>query len=272
MTPGTEVEAILAQVREQCGLDFSCYKERTLARRVAKRMQTLGITDAGRYAAQLAGDPEEAHQLKRSVLIHVTSLFRDESAWTMLSQHALPELLAHAPRPLRVWCPGCATGDEPYSLSLVLADLLGSNDGAFKIYATDVADEALAGARDRSWSGAEVEQIPGALRERWVVRLGDRWMVHRDVRRHVIFGRHDLLGNAPIAHLHLISCRNTLMYFTAVAQLQVLARFRFALEPGGVLFLGKAETLPPGLEGFEALDLPARIFRRTGSGRRLSAA
>ena len=164
---------------------------------------------------------------------------------------------------MRVWSAGCASGEETYSIAMLLAEALG-RDGfrdRVKIYATDVDDHALGQARAASYSERQVQPVPPDLLERYFVRENDRFVFDKDLRRSVIFGRHDLIQDAPISRVNLLICRNTLMYFNTEAQNRILARFHFALCPDGVLFLGKAEMMFPA-QRFTPIDLRRRVFKK----------
>ena len=180
----------------------------------------------------------------------------------------LPELLAaKAPdEPIRVWCAGCATGQEAYTVAMVLAELLDADAflGRVKIYGTDVDEEALAIARLGIYSQKEVESVPEELRSKYFERADQRLAFRKDLRRAVIFGRNNLVSDAPISRLDLLVCRNTLMYFTAETQGRVLRHFHFALRDDGVLMLGRSEMMVSHRDVFSAVDLKRRIFRKTG--------
>jgi len=170
--------------------------------------------------------------------------------------------------PVRVWSAGCASGEEAYSIAMVLADALG--DGAFrdrvKIYATDVDDDALATARHGNYDARSLEALPATYVERFFDRTSGQLTFRADLRRSIIFGRHDLLQDAPISRLDLLVCRNTLMYFNAESQASVINKFGFALRDGGFLFLGKAETLLAQAPQFAPVDLRLRVFVKQGHG------
>ncbi|KQS66410.1 chemotaxis protein CheR [Modestobacter sp. Leaf380] len=256
-------EALLEWLREVRGFDFTGYKRPSLVRRVARRMTDVGIADFDVYRDHLEVHPEEFTALFNTVLINVTSFFRDRDAWEHLTTELLPPVLARN-RPVRGWSAGCATGQEAYSLAIALAEAMGPE--AFrrrvKIYATDVDEEALAVARTASYREAELAGLRPDQVERWFTRDGDRWTVSKDLRRAVIFGRNDLVQDAPISHIDVLMCRNALMYLNAETQARVVGRLHFALEPHGVLFLGKAEMLLSHSALFSPVDLGRRLFRR----------
>ncbi len=268
MTDGAnrDFDALLAHLQRTRGFDFNAYKPPSLRRRIAKRMQAVGIIGFATYIDYLEVHPDEFAALFDVILINVTAFFRDTAAWEYLRDEALPLLLAGRPasEPLRIWSAGCASGEEPYSLAIVLAEALGRD--AFrtrvKIYATDADEDALNQARAASYSAAQVEAVPADLRARYFTADGDQFVFDKDLRRSVIFGRHDLLQDAPISRVDILTCRNALMYFNTEAQSRILKRFHFALAPEGVLFLGKAEMLFAHTPLFTPLDLRSRIFRK----------
>ncbi|MFI5956675.1 CheR family methyltransferase [Cryptosporangium sp. NPDC051539] len=204
--------------------------------------------------------------LFNTVLINVTGFFRDQESWVQLRGEIIPQMIS-AKKPsetIRIWCAGCATGEEAYSIAMLLADILGPEEfrDRVKIYATDVDDEALAIARQATYGEKETRAVPADLLERYFERSGTRYVFAKDLRRGVIFGRNDLVQDAPISRVDFLTCRNTLMYLNAETQSRVLARFNFALNDIGVLFLGKAEMLLSHGQLFTPLDLKRRFFRK----------
>jgi two-component system CheB/CheR fusion protein len=259
-------EEVLVYLQQTRGFDFTGYKRSSLMRRVRKQMLSHEVDNFADYLDYLQVHPEEFEPLLNTILINVTSFFRDESAWQYLSQETLPELLRHASEAesFRVWSVGCASGPEAYTLAMILAEQLGI--GQFrqrvKIYATDVDELALAEARQASYSiQALVEGVPEPLRDRYFELTNGQYVFRADLRRAVIFGRHDLVQDAPISRLDLLVCRNTLMYFNSEAQTRILDRFHFALKDSGVLFLGKAEMLLTHGNLFTPINLQYRVFR-----------
>jgi two-component system CheB/CheR fusion protein len=266
--PDSAFESLLEHLKVSRGFDFTGYKRASLTRRVDRRMAQVGIDDYADYLDHLELHGDEFTALFNTILINVTGFFRDPEAWEFLRGEVLPALLeARNPaRPLRVWSAGCASGEEAYTLAMVLAETLGPAEfrERVKIYATDVDEDALTHARHGSYSEREVHGIPSELLDRYFDLVGGRYVFRKDLRRSVIFGRNDLVQDAPISRIDLLVCRNTLMYFTAEAQARILARFRFALAPTGVLFLGKAEMLFSHSALFTPVDLKRRVFHRTG--------
>ena len=263
--PDPHLEALLDYLRANRGLDFSGYKRSTLSRRIQKCMEAAGVGSIPEYIDHLEVHPEEFSQLFNRVLINVTSFFRDEAAWDKLARDVVPAIVASkdVDEPIRVWSAGCASGEEAYSLAMVWAQALGADQfrARVKIYASDLdGDLSLAKARAGIYSAKELESVPEELRSQYFERSGSRFSFRSDLRRSVIFGHHNLIQDAPISRLDLLVCRNTLMYFNAETQSRVLARFHFALNEQGYLFLGKAEMLLTHGSLFKPVDLKSRIF------------
>jgi two-component system CheB/CheR fusion protein len=261
-------EALLLHIKEQRGFDFTGYKRASLARRVRRRMEAIGVDRYDEYLDHLMVHPDEFTQLFNTILINVTGFFRDPDAWEHLQGELLPELLRRREgQPIRVWCAGCASGEEAYTLAMVLAELLGVEDfrDRVKIYATDVDEEALTQARQATYSEAELDAVPAKLREKYFEPTGNRFVFRKELRRSVIFGRNDLVQDAPISHVDVLSCRNTLMYFNAETQGHILNRMHFALRPDGLLFLGKAEMLLSHSSYFRPVELKRRFFKRVSA-------
>jgi two-component system, chemotaxis family, CheB/CheR fusion protein len=260
------LEDLLVFIRDARGFDFTGYKRSSLARRIRKRMQDAGVADYVDYRDRLESSAEEFGHLFNTILINVTSFFRDTEAWMFLQREIIPELLEYARdgREIRVWSAGCASGEEAYSLAIAFAEALGVEECAkrVKIYGTDVDEEALHDARTGLYSAKSLEALPIEMREKYFEQNGTQFAFRPDLRRRVMFGRHDITRDAPISRLDLLACRNTLMYFNVETQSQVIDRFHFALREGGYLFLGRAEMLLSDGERFELGTMRQRIFRR----------
>ena len=205
MTPGGDdaFEHILEYLRQSRGFDFTAYKRTSLVRRVNKRMQAIGMDQYDQYLDRLQVHPDEFNALFNTILINVTGFFRDADVWDHLRATVLPQLLKARPdnEPLRVWSAGTASGQEPYSIAILLADLLGKKayKERVKIYATDVDEDSLAEARRASYTEKQVADVPPDLLQKYFERTGDLFSFDRDLRRAVIFGRHDLIHDAPIS-------------------------------------------------------------------------
>jgi two-component system CheB/CheR fusion protein len=265
------LRALLAQVRDRNGIDFSQYKRPTILRRLQRRMAATGTLDLPDYLRYLERHPEEYSRLIASFLIHVTEFFRDPKLFAALGEKVLPELIAHVKtqgigNELRVWSAGCATGEEAYSLAMLLAEALGEELPQFKvsIFATDVDEEAVAFARRGVYPAAALADVPLALRSRYFTQLDGGYEVTPLLRSLVIFGQHDLGQRAPFPHIDLVLCRNVLIYFTPELQQRALQLFAFALRDGGYLVLGKAETAGPLEAYFAAAHEPLKLYRRHG--------
>ena len=265
MTDHTEQEfdALLEYLKRTRAFDFAAYKRPSLMRRVQKRMQAIEIATFGEYTDYLEVHPEEFAQLFNTILINVTSFFRDHEAWEFLRDSVIP-VVTDGDEAIRVWSAGCASGEEAYSVAMLLAEAVGRDQfrERVKIYATDVDEQALNQARAASYTDKQMAAIPPGFAEKYFAREGDQFVFDTDLRRSVIFGRHDLIQDAPISRVGILICRNALMYFNAEAQSRIIARFHFALAPNGVLFLGKAEMLLTHSNLFTPLDLRRRIFRK----------
>ncbi|MGZ4552397.1 MAG: CheR family methyltransferase [Mycobacteriaceae bacterium] len=259
------LDTLLEYLRRSRGFDFSSYKRSTLSRRVAKRMYEVGVDGYADYLDYLEVHSDEFGQLFNTILINVTAFFRDDRPWAFLRDEVVPRILKNNRADMiRVWSAGCSSGEEAYSLAMVFAEALGEAPfrSRLKIYATDIDDEALAQARQGLYSIRSIQQVPPEYRDRYFDAVAIGHVFRADLRRSIIFGRHDLTRDAPISRLDLLVCRNTLMYFNAEAQKGIIRRLHFAMAPTGFLFLGRAETLMSHSTLFQALNAPARIFAK----------
>jgi two-component system CheB/CheR fusion protein len=258
-------DRLLHYLKEARGFDFTGYKRTSLMRRVSHQMQTIAMTGYDEYRDYLELHPEEFTSLFNTVLINVTSFFRDTEAWAHLRGEILPALVEQkAGAPIRIWSAGCATGEEAYTLAMCLSEEIGLDKvrEQVKIYATDVDEEALAEARLATFHERQLRSVPRDLVDKYFENSGQRYTFVKELRRTVIFGRNDLVQDAPISHIDLLLCRNTLMYFNAETQASIVRRLHFALENTGVLFLGKAEMLLTHSSVFTPIDLKRRFFRK----------
>jgi two-component system CheB/CheR fusion protein len=249
--------------------DFRQYKVGSLVRRIQARLSQLRIDDVETYIALLDREPDEAQALFNTMLINVTAFFRDPEAWEVLGQHVVPGLLANAESTgvLRVWSAGCSTGEEAYSVGLLLAERLGGTGRGgidVKIYGTDVDEDALAVARHGLYRLEQLREVPPALLEGYFTREGQAFRVRRELRRWCIFGRHNLVQDPPLSRMDLVVCRNVLIYFKSGLQDRVIPRFHYALRDGGFLFLGRSESLLARSRSFTTVSAKSRIFQRSG--------
>jgi two-component system CheB/CheR fusion protein len=261
-----ELEDVLELVRRARGFDFTGYKRASLSRRIRRRMEKVGCQELSEYADYLEVHPGEFEQLFDVILINVTEFFRDPAAWACLRDAGVPAMLEDKPpgAPVRVWSAGCATGQEAYTVAMVLAEALGVDAyrERVKIYATDIDEVALATARQGQFAASEMESVPEELLKRYFEPNAGRYAFRRDLRGTLIFGINNLVSDAPISRLDLLVCRNTLMYLNAETQERILRHFQFALCEGGVLMLGRAEMMTSHRDLFAAVDLRQRVFRK----------
>ena len=266
---GPAFESLLEYIRDTRGFDFTTYKRSTLGRRIRRRMSEVGVETFAAYQDLLEVDVDEFGALFNTVLINVTSFFRDEAAWQFVANDVIPRILdvRRDADPIRIWSAGCASGEEAYTLTMLFAEALGADacQHRVKIYATDVDEEALATGRHATFREKELEPVPEAYRARYFEHVDNHYVVRNGFRRVVIFGRHDLIADAPIGRLDLLVCRNTLMYFNAETQAKILQRFHFGLAPHGYLFLGRAEMLLAQSQLFAPVSMRHRVFAKVGS-------
>ena len=260
------VQAILDTLRRTCGVDFSEYKRGTLQRQIARRMALTGAPDMAKYRELLSGDEQEARSLEDALFVSVTGFFRDPASWEALSQ-CLGEAWANdGDRQRRVWVPGCSTGEEAYTVAMVIAEALGCPANLperVKVFATDLREDVLAIGRKGVYSPAAVEAIPDEMRARWWRQQGKGWEAVPPLRDSIVFARHNVTSDPPFPRLDLVSVRNTLIYFQGPLQNRALRMFRYSLSTGGVLFLGQAERIDDSNAFFRPVDQTHRIYERT---------
>jgi two-component system CheB/CheR fusion protein len=257
-------EQVLMEVftilRLRTGHDFINYKRPTVLRRIERRMAIRDVATLSDYAAFLRDRQDEAHALLSELLISVTNFFRDHEVWDTVEQDLIPRLLASkgTEEHVRVWVPGCATGEEAYSLAMLLAEKAPPN---VQVFATDLDEQAIARARDGWYSDTEVADIPPERLRRFFLKDGDGYRVRRDLREMMLFAHHNLIKDPPFSHLDFISCRNLLIYFNRAAQQRALEVMHFALNRGGYLLLGTAETVDGSPSLFSTVDKEAHIYQ-----------
>jgi two-component system CheB/CheR fusion protein len=260
------VKNILALIRARQDYDFRCYKRGTLHRRILRRMGLNHITKLAQYHARLRQDDQELRALTKDLLIGVTGFFREPEAWEVLRAKVLPELLSRHRKDeqIRVWVPGCATGEEAYSVAMSAAEVMdaagrGSN---LVVFATDVDKQALEVARAGVYPKSMVADITPERLARFFNREGDNVQVKKFLRERVIVAPQNLVADPPFSNIDLISCRNLLIYIEAEYQERLMALFHFALTDGGFLFLGSSETVGQEQGLFAPLSKKWRIYRR----------
>jgi two-component system CheB/CheR fusion protein len=264
-----DVSTILTQIagtlRTVTGNDFHGYKRNTFLRRVQRRMQVLQTRTIDDYAAVLRKNRDEVHNLFQDLLIGVTQFFRDPKEFEALEKELAALLEGKGPSDqFRVWVLGCATGEEAYSLGILLAEQLQRLDNAptIQIFATDLDARALGAARAGRYSSAIADQVSAERLARWFVREGDTFRVAKELREMCIFSPHNLIKDAPFSRIDLLSCRNLLIYLNTELQNRVIPIFHFSLRPGGLLFLGASENVTRHQKLFAPVDRRNRLFRR----------
>lgn len=263
------VDDLCGTLRSAVGHDFSGYKRSTLVRRVERRMHVLSIASARSYLDRVRSDPAECEALFRDLLINVTRFFRDPEMFEALRTRVILPLLRNreTDEEVRVWVPGCSSGEEAYTLAMLFADAARENGFAnpVQIFATDIDEQMLQIAREGSYPASALADIPSPLRERWTNPHGERFSIANQIRDLIRFSNHSVVKDPPFSRIDLVSCRNLLIYFDDRLQQSVMPILHYAIRPGGYLFLGPSESIGRFDHLFPPLDHHARIFER-GAG------
>jgi len=264
-----ELEPFLEVVRENTGIDFRSYKTPTILRRLQRRIIAAGVNDLNGYMEYLKGNPDEYQRLTSSFLIKVTDFMRDQELFDMLRDRVIPDLVAVSRKngkELRLWSAGCATGQEAYSLAILVLEALGDELHAFniKIFATDLDNEAITFARHGLYAPGTLAHMSEELITRYFTRTSTGYEVKKKVRSLVVFGEHNLGDRAPFPRIDMVLCRNVLIYFNKELQQRALQLFTFALREGGYLVLGKTETVSPTSDFFTPEVPEHKIYCRQG--------
>jgi two-component system CheB/CheR fusion protein len=258
---------ILDRLKKAFGVDFSEYKMSTVRRRIARRMAVHRLTVLAEYVAYLDGDPDEIDALYHDILIMVTHFRRDQHAFSALRREVYPRLTDGKPAgaPIRIWVPGCSTGEEAYSIVMDLADYLTGNDldHPVKLFASDINERDIAHARRGLYTHSRLANVPPEWLHRYFSQVQDGFEVRETIRDACVFARHDVTRDTPFSHIDLISCRNLLIYLSVPLQEKVLAMLHYALRPRGILTLGGAETVGAAKDLFATVDAKHRIYERT---------
>jgi two-component system CheB/CheR fusion protein len=271
-TVSASLSKILILLRSHTGHDFSFYKKNTLYRRVERRMNVNQISNIARYAQFLRERPGEVELLFKELLIGVTNFFRDKEAFQVLREKALPNLLKMntGGGSLRVWVPGCSTGEEPYSIAILLREALENLDleGKVKvqIFATDIDKDAVEKARQGIYPASIVHDLSPERIRRFFMKEDGVYQIHKLIREMIVFAPQNVIMDPPFTKLDLLCCRNLLIYFTAELQKKLVPLFHYTLNPGGILFLGSSETTGSFGDLFTTLDNKWKIFRRKEAG------
>ncbi|MDQ2769503.1 MAG: PAS domain-containing protein [Bacteroidota bacterium] len=266
--PAHALQKIFHLIRTQTGHDFSFYKRNTVFRRIERRMNAHQIDDFTHYVRFLQETPAEVEALFKELLIGVTKFFRDAEAFGQLKARLLPLLRQQpADATVRVWAPGCSTGEEAYSLAIVLLEVLEAGESGrhltLQIFATDINPEAIDTARAGLYGDNIGSDVSAERLNRYFTRSDEGYRVKKEVRDAVVFAVHDLNKDAPFTRLDLLVCRNLLIYLSAELQRNLIPIFHYALNPGGLLLLGPSENLTGFQELFKPLDVKWKLSRRT---------
>ncbi|OIO60115.1 MAG: hypothetical protein AUJ55_02555 [Proteobacteria bacterium CG1_02_64_396] len=269
----TTLKKLLMKVKQQTRIDFSGYKEGTLWRRIERRMAATHVYNLDSYLELIESNPEELDHLGKDILISVTAFFRDPEAFAAL--RAQLRAVIQGKRigdEIRIWVPACATGEEAYTLAILLAETLGPSLAQFRvqIFATDIDTNALTIARKGSYAESALVDLEPGLAMRYFQKVGNRLEVSRLLRDMVVVARQDLVQDPPFLRLDLVSCRNMLIYLQNELQAKVLATFHYSLNPNALLFLGKSEGIFQQEGLFDVVDKSARIYRRCAGESRLT--
>lgn len=262
------MKKICVVLRAQTGHDFSMYKPSTLHRRIERRMAVHQVDTMGEYVRFLQQTPTEVDALFRDLLIGVTSFFRDPEAFQALDEQVIAKLLAGKPAGsmIRVWAPGCSSGEEAYSMAILLAEHQEALKRSFtaQVFATDIDDRAIATARTGIYPASIAADVSRERLERFFTAEpgGGTYRIHKSIRDMLVFSEQDVIKDPPFSKLDLISCRNLLIYMGSELQKKLIPLFHYALNPGGFLFLGTSETVGDFGDLFTALDRKAKLYRR----------
>jgi two-component system CheB/CheR fusion protein len=268
------LEKAVILLRSHTGQDFSLYKRNTLYRRIERRMGIHQIGKMASYVRYLQENPQELDLLFKELLIGVTNFFRDPGVWEQMCEHAIPALLAsRAPgQALRAWVPGCSTGEEAYSLAIVLKEAVEAvkpkRQSTIQIFATDLDRDAIDKARQGFFPGNIAADVSPERLKRFFTKADHGYRMRKEIREMVIFAPQNLIMDPPFTKLDILSCRNLLIYLTPEVQKKLVPLFHYSLTPGGILLLGSAETVGGNTDLFAPVHDKSRIYRRTDSNLR----
>ncbi len=263
--------SVVGLLRAQTRLDFGCYKKATLERRIRRRMSLRHLVEIATYVELLRSDPAELTALSKDLLIKVTTFFREPAAWKILQEQVIRRLvIVKGPDvPLRVWVPACATGEEAYSVAMVLIEEIQASEKSchLQVFASDVDAEALEAARNGVYPEGIAAHVSADRLSRFFVKGEHSYRVNKELRDTVVFAQQSLVSDPPFSRLDMISCRNLFIYLEPTTQERLISLLHFALVDGGYLFLGSAESISPQDELFEVVSKKWRIYRRVGPTR-----
>ena len=262
--PSGILSKILLLVRSRTGHDFSSYKKNTLYRRIERRMRLYNIADLNTYYRFLQDHPDEVSKLFKEIIIRVTSFFRDPEAFEILGARILPLLFNDKTEDdIRVWVPGCATGEEAYAIAILIKEYIEGQERDFKvqIFGTDIDEEAIARARTGHYPASIARDVSPARLNRFFHHEEGGFRIRKNVRDDIIFAVQNVIKDAPFTRLDLVSCRNLLIYLDGNLQNRLLPLFHYSLKPGGVLFLGSSETIGVFSDFFVPVDRKWKFFQ-----------
>ena len=259
------MQKILMVLRSKTGHDFSLYKKNTVIRRIRRRINVHNIENLAAYLRYLQEHAEEVHQLFRELLINVTSFFREPETFEALKSTILPELLHDKPSDytIRVWVPGCATGEEAYSIAMIIREYAEESrqDYRLQMFATDIDESSIGQARAGFFPSNIALDVPAPRLARFFVKEETGYRVKKDIREAIVFAVQNVTKDAPFTKLDLVSCRNVLIYMEPDLQSTLITLFHYSLKAGGVLLLGSSETIGPSTGLFSTIDRKWKFFR-----------
>lgn len=262
----SQLDKVILMIRDQIGHDFSYYKENTIIRRIERRMNINQITDVSDYVSYLRRNSMEVELLFKELLIGVTSFFRDLDAFEVLKKKVLPPLFKDRSmiRPLRIWVPGCSTGEEAYSLAIILSEYMENTRKSIgiQIFATDIDSQAIERSRSGVYPESIASDVTGERLKKYFIKGENSFQVKKGIRDVVVFAVQNVIKDPPFTRLDLLSCRNLLIYLNPKIQKKLMPLFQFVLNPEGFLFLGSSETIGESTDLFTVVDKKWKIFKR----------
>lgn len=269
-----QLSTLFRLLRTRTGVDFTHYKQTTIKRRLARRMALTRTTDLGEYVTLLQRSRDEVDELYENLLINVTSFFRDPDTFEFLQTEVLPAILQNHQdgSPVRVWVPGCSTGEEAYSIGILIREVMDARGHSVpvQIFATDVSEAAITTARAGRYSAADVSQVSAERLQRFFLRTDHGYMVQKIIRDMCVFARQNVVRDSPFSRLDLISCRNMMIYLSPLLQRKLIPVFHYSLSPTGCLLLGSSESIGAHVDLFRLVDRRFRVYSRKSTNRRAS--
>lgn len=262
------LKRLIGLLKKGFGVDFGAYKRSTIVRRIKRRMALYGSEDLADYARSVSEQPDELRRLYDDMFIGVTSFFREPATFEALKKRVFPRILRGAKSPVRIWVPGCSTGEEVYSLGIAIAEYTRRRPGAasIQLFGTDISEEAIQRARRGLYSEGIAREVGRARLRRFFRKTGEGYEVSKRLRSMCVFAKHDVVRDPPFSRLDLISCRNVLIYLDASAQQRLMPLFHYALKPSGFLLLGTAETIGGFSDLFALADRSHRVYAKRLAG------